>query len=96
MSAGPRRSETLSDSLGEYSGGLETPPPPPSRGGSPLFNFSFDLQEFPQLQSEKSLLDFTQQSVQQLCDHVCMTLHALCIEGSDGSCTSRLVKPRYS
>lgn len=58
------------------------PPPGSLRGGTPLFNFSFDLQEFPQLQTEKSLLDFTHQSVQQLCDHVCMTVNALCIEGS--------------
>ncbi len=52
MTVGPRRSETLTDSLGEYSGGSQTEVwrlPGVLQGiqGSPRLNFNFDLQEFP-------------------------------------------------
>lgn len=61
MTVGPRRSEALTDSLGEYGSGSQTEVWRPPGGllegfpGSPLLKFNFDLQEFPQLQTEKSL-----------------------------------------
>lgn len=67
---------TLTDSLGEYNRRV---PPPPGWGGSPRFNFSFDLQEFPQLQTE-AYWSYTRECVQ--CDRVWLDAAAALLTGA--------------
>lgn len=60
MTVGLQRSETLSDSLGEYGGGSQTevwrlPEVLEGIQGSPRLNLNFDLQEFIKLQTEDCL-----------------------------------------